>query len=125
MLVVSDTSPINALQRIGHLHLLPAIFGRVVIPPSVRLELQNAKNYGLDLDAIVNADFILIDERQGRIIATQQGIQVIGVFGILLRAKEAGLVYDIAPLLDLLVQKVGFWIAESTRQKMLKLAGEG
>jgi len=161
MVVISDTSPLNALQRIGHLHLLPAIFGRVIIPPAVYSELQNAERYGLDLNAIdaagwleihvvsnqikvteiqkaldigeseaialaieLNADYLLIDEKAGREIATQEGIQVIGVLGILIRAKETGLIETISPLLDLLVQHVGFWIADSTRQRILRLVGE-
>ena len=161
MIVVSDTSPINALQRIGQLDLLPVIFGRVVIPPSVRTELQNAVKHGLDLNVIdqaewlevhpisnqtkivefqeklelgeseaialsleLHADFLLIDEKEGRAIASQEGIQVIGVLGILIRAKKIGLIDAIAPLLELLVNHVGFWIAENTRERILRMAGE-
>jgi len=161
MIVVSDTSPIIALQRIGHLHLLPTIFGRVVIPPAVHQELEFAVHHGLNFGEIdqsnwleihrvsnqfkiielqqvldtgeseaialaleLNADFILIDEKEGRAIATQEGIQVIGVLGILLRAKKTGLIDTIEPLLDQLVAQAGFWIADSTRRRVLELAGE-
>jgi predicted nucleic acid-binding protein len=39
VIVVSDTSPINYLCRIGRIDILPALFGRVVIPVAVRNEL--------------------------------------------------------------------------------------
>ena len=40
--VVSDTSPINYLIRIGEIDLLPKLFGEVLIPPAVLQELQHA-----------------------------------------------------------------------------------
>ena len=41
--VISDTSPINYLIRIGEIDLLPQLFGEVLIPPAVLQELQHAK----------------------------------------------------------------------------------
>ncbi len=40
MIVVSDTSPLSYLVLIEEVEVLPAIFGRVVIPPAVVEELQ-------------------------------------------------------------------------------------
>ena len=40
MIVVSDTSPLNYLVLIEEVEVLPAIFGRVVVPPAVVEELQ-------------------------------------------------------------------------------------
>src|SRR5882672_3573708 len=44
MIVVADTTPLRYLVVIGCEHLLPALFGRVLIPPAVVDELnhQNA-----------------------------------------------------------------------------------
>ena len=39
MIVIADTSPIDYLILIGEIELLPALYGRVLIPPSVREEL--------------------------------------------------------------------------------------
>lgn len=41
MLVVADSSPLIALVTIGHVEVLPRLFGNVVIPPAVADELQN------------------------------------------------------------------------------------
>lgn len=39
MIVLSDTSPLNYLVLIGHVDVLPALFGEVVLPAPVRDEL--------------------------------------------------------------------------------------
>jgi predicted nucleic acid-binding protein len=40
MIVVSDTSPVHYLVLAGVEHILPQLFGEVVIPPTVLAELQ-------------------------------------------------------------------------------------
>jgi predicted nucleic acid-binding protein len=42
MIVVSDTSPLNYLALIGQADVLPALFGRVFIPPAVLAELRQS-----------------------------------------------------------------------------------
>jgi predicted nucleic acid-binding protein len=42
VVVISDTSPINYLCQIGHIEILPAIFGRVVVPSAVAMELEHS-----------------------------------------------------------------------------------
>lgn len=41
MIVLSDTSPLNYLVLIGHVDVLPALFGQVIVPAAVRAELQH------------------------------------------------------------------------------------
>ena len=43
MIVVADTSPINYLILIGEIHVLPALYDLVLIPPSVHEELGRAR----------------------------------------------------------------------------------
>lgn len=40
MIVVADTTPLRYLVVIEHEHLLPALYGRVLIPPAVAAELN-------------------------------------------------------------------------------------
>ena len=42
-IVVSDTSPIRALHHVGQLPLLATLYGRVIVPPTVRWELRSPK----------------------------------------------------------------------------------
>jgi predicted nucleic acid-binding protein len=43
MLVVADSSPLHYLVLIDHAAILPALFGRVLIPPIVAEELQRSR----------------------------------------------------------------------------------
>ena len=47
MIVVADTSPLNYLILIGHIDVLEAIYGEVVIPPAVQDEMPRPV-YSLD-----------------------------------------------------------------------------
>ncbi len=70
------------------------------------------------------ADFLLIDERAGAQIAAGTGLKTIGVLGILLAAKNAGLIPDVRPSLDQLRNEIGFWVSEKVYQYVLTLANE-
>lgn len=41
MTTIADTSPLNYLVQIGEIELVPTLFGRVLIPAEVRLELRD------------------------------------------------------------------------------------
>jgi predicted nucleic acid-binding protein len=43
MIVVSDTSPLNYLVLIGADHVLPVLFGQVIAPSVVLIEMQHSK----------------------------------------------------------------------------------
>jgi predicted nucleic acid-binding protein len=42
-LVVSDTTPLNYLILIGHIDVLPRLFGELLVPPAVIHEMQHPK----------------------------------------------------------------------------------
>ena len=42
MLVIADTSPLILLVTIGHIEILPRLFGRVAVPPAVVRELSGS-----------------------------------------------------------------------------------
>ncbi len=89
--------------------------------------LQNNLDVGeaeaITLAVELNADRLIVDERRGRNEAIKLGLQVTGILGILLAAKQQGLIPLIQPLLDDLIAN-GFWIREQLYAEALKLAGE-
>ena len=47
MIVVADASPLRYLILIEHAHVLPALYGRVVVPPAVIRELNQERTPNL------------------------------------------------------------------------------
>jgi len=66
---------------------------------------------------------VILDDALARRVANTLGLQLTGTLGLLLDAKEAGLVPAIAPLLDQL-QALRFRVSARTRAAVLALAGE-
>jgi predicted nucleic acid-binding protein len=71
----------------------------------------------------MSADKLLIDDKRGRKIAKMNNINVIGSLGVLLVAKEYGLINEIAPLLNL-IQQSDVHISNTLVETVLELAGE-
>lgn len=71
----------------------------------------------------LNADWVLMDEKKGRRKLSQLNIPKIGTVGILLKAKQLGLIPIIKPEIENL-QKTGFSISPLVVEEVLKMAGE-
>ena len=70
-----------------------------------------------------NARLVIIDEPKARRYAQQIGLQVTGTIGVLLFAKERGLINAVSPSIAEL-QACGFYLSSSLIDKALQLAGE-
>jgi predicted nucleic acid-binding protein len=103
--------------------------GKVEKPGDSSLALANALSLDPgETEAIAlywekSADLLLIDERKGRKVAVENGINIIGIVGIFLRAKKKRLIPAVKPFLDLLVN-ASYYISTSLYQHALKLAKE-
>ena len=87
-------------------------------------ELHPGEAEALALAVEIAATLVLIDEKRGRRVASRLGLERIGLLGILLQAKQRGLVPEVKPLLDALRADAGFWVKESLYRRTLELAGE-
>jgi uncharacterized protein len=153
MIVVSDTSCVSNLITIGRVELLNQLFGEVIIPPEVHVELSrhhptlpsfvklvsprdtatvSRLSSELDLgeaEAIslareLRADRLLIDEKNGRAVALREGVPIIDVVGILITAKQQGLLTSVRAVLDALDKEAGFRLSRGVRADALRAVGE-
>lgn len=88
------------------------------------LHLHRGEAEAIALAADLHADVVIIDEQEGRELAAQAGLQVIGVLGILLRAKREGQIPALKPEIQSLRKKGKFFIAPFLEAKVLAAAGE-
>jgi len=129
---VANSTCLIGLERIGRLDLLQELFEPVFIPPKVQEEFSMAvewiKVQAPSNQMLVNVLKLVVDEgeaeaialalekgwrliaddRKARIwakrLAKRLGVKVIGTAGILVRAKRAGIVPSVKPLLEALRQ---------------------
>ncbi len=71
----------------------------------------------------MQADWVLMDEKKGRMKLTQLGLNKIGTLGILLKAKKAGLIPAIRPEIQRLCQN-SFSLSQRVIDEVLQQANE-
>ena len=95
-----------------------------VLVASLQLKVDEGEAEAIALAAELKADLVLLDERKGRVAASHLGLRFIGLLGILVEAKHKGLVSATKPILDELIEKAGFWVAQDLYDRVLQSAGE-
>ena len=161
MIIISDTSCISALVRIGRLELLRDVFEQIVIPKKVHEELLKLDDFGIDtsifaaqnwirilqpqpspilktllseldegeahaiaLGLELHADVFLTDDMLARKAAETHHFTVIGIGGILIRAKKAGFIIEVKPMLDKIITTTNFRLSTKIYNLILDLADE-
>lgn len=138
MIIISDASPIIALHNIGQLALLKEVYREISITDIVRREVEislpewikvvNEYNMALyesltlhldegEASAIALAKLtpnstLIIDERRGRKVAKELGIEIIGIMGVIVKAKKMGKIESGMDLVNELTTK-GFRLSDS------------
>ena len=150
--IVSNASPLIALEQIGCLHLLEPLFGKILIPPAVAREvaptvtlpawveqhsltqaigplilgaaLGAGESEAISLALEIGAQRVILDDRPARRLAQALHLPIIGTLGILLAAKRHHLLPAVQPSLDALL-RYDFRIAPDLYRQILSDAGEG
>lgn len=145
---VTDSTCLIALERIGQLDLLRQVFAPLFAPPAVQAELGVSVDWLVvrpvsDMRIVVALKtqldegeaqvialamelgdiLVVLDDKKARRIARQMDLRVIGTLGILLRAKQEGVVTELKSSLNAL-RRVGFYMTDELYQETLRIAGE-
>jgi predicted nucleic acid-binding protein len=147
--VISDTSCLIILEKLNALELLHQLYLEVITTPEVQREfgkdlpdwitLKTPKDTLLvdafkeDVDpgeagaialAIeISNTMLIIDDRKGRILANRMALTFMGSLGLLLKAKERGLIKTIRPYTDRMLQ-TDFRISRALIEYALQQANE-
>jgi len=87
---------------------------------NLKEKLDSGESEAIVLAKELNAEALVIDESKGRKIAVGLGLNVIGIIGILIQAKDRGVITKVKPVMDALINKAGFWIREELYQNVLQ-----
>ena len=136
--IVSDTSCLILLDKIKQLDLLMTLFGKIIVtqlvadefgkklPDFVQIENPQNLTYQKILESFVDKGeastlalaiekkkcLLIMDDNKGRREAKQLGLTFTGTVGILIIAKEKGLIKSLSEILEK-VNKTDFRISES------------
>jgi predicted nucleic acid-binding protein len=153
MIVVSDTSAITSLLQIGRGALLSQIYGEVIIPQAVQRELQvihqslpafirvqsithqddderlvavvdEGEAEAIVLAKEIQADELLIDEADGRRVALEEGLSIVGLLGVLLEAKKHGYISSVRQVTSELENTATFHVGDAIKEIIFRAAGE-
>ena len=148
-IIISDTSCLIILNKIGELDLLRQLYNTVTITHDILLEygeqlpdwiaVQQAKDQyrqqllEMQIDkgeasaialALETADStVILDDWKARKLAERLGLTVTGTLGVIIRAKNTGLIPSIKPYLEK-IRETNFRISEELEQIALKEANE-
>ena len=147
--IISDTSCIILLDKIGELEILNHLFGTIVttqevaeefgqqLPSWFEIQKPKDKNYQSILEASVDKGeasaiafamelddcLLIINDRKGRKFAYELGLTIIGTVGIIVDAKLAGIIPSVRPILAK-IRTTNFRFTERLELLILKKAGE-
>ena len=147
--VITDTSCIIALTNANCLFLLNQIYTNIYTTREVEnefgeplpewftvtspsdLNLQRKLEFDIDLgeaSAIalaieIQADLIILDDLTARDVAKKLKLNVTGTLGVLVKAKEQGLITHVKPILDTLINS-DFRISPELFQIVLEIVKE-
>lgn len=89
----------------------------------LQAELGRGEAAALSLAVSLQADLVLIDERQGRLAARRLGLAIKGTVGVLVAARQKRLVPELRPLLEELIRQ-GARLSPSLKNAALALVEE-
>lgn len=146
--IVSDTSCLILLYKIGEIELLQKVFGTIFITETVSVEfkkpipnwiqIRNPKNnLHIALRGFIDAGeatsislateykecLLIIDELKGRKIAKELEINITGTLGVLVTAKNNGIIESVKPILKK-IRNTNFRLSDELIEKVLFLANE-
>ncbi len=96
------------------------LFIHINFPPKIHAGEKEAMLLFLQL----NADWLVIDEHEGRKIATSLGINIVGLLGILIKAKQENYITSLKDFLERLEKKSNFRLSEKLKIQALTIVDE-
>jgi len=148
-IIVTDTSCLIILKKLGRLNLLKSLFIKVTItqiiadefgeelPAYFQIENPKDQNYQRILETILDKGeasaialslekedcLLIIDDYKARREAEQLKIKYTGTLGLLVVAKEKGMIHSVSEIIHE-IRKTNFRISDEYLNEILRKSGE-
>lgn len=148
-IIISDTSCLILLDKIGELQLLNKLFGKITITKEIAEEFNKVLPDWFEINSPTNKTYqkiletsldkgkasaialaieqedclLIIDELKGRKYAEQLGLKITGTLGVLIDAKITGYLKSIKPSLEK-IKSTNFRLTIDLENKALESSGE-
>ena len=146
--IIADTSCLIIYEKIDRIGILQEMFSDLLVSKEVAAEfgelpvwitiqeviekeqykklaeqLGKGEASSIALALEFEESLLIIDERKGRKIAEDLGVDTIGSLGVLVKAKERGVINEVREILEL-IDRTDFRISPSVRDAVLRQSGE-
>ncbi|MDZ7696728.1 MAG: DUF3368 domain-containing protein [Deltaproteobacteria bacterium] len=91
---------------------------------AMQRDLDKGEAEAITLATEVDADWLLMDERDGRKAARSMELKVLGILGVLLKARRNGKLESLKKAMGRLQKKAGFYIQADLYNAMIREARE-
>ena len=148
-IIISDTSCLILLFKIDELDLLKKLSDKVFITKTIKqefgkslpdwieikspsddhyqqileMELDAGEASAIALSLETDNSVLIIDDLKGRKVAERLKLKYSGTFGLILKAKQEGILTNISPIINKIIQ-TNFRFSENLLETILREAGE-
>jgi predicted nucleic acid-binding protein len=148
-IIISDTSCLILLYKIDELELLGKLSKNVFITQIIKrefgqklpdwikvkepsdthyqkileMDLDEGEASAIALSFEIDNSILILDDLKGRKIADKLNLRYSGTFGLILRAKQEGLITSVKPILDKM-RKTNFRFSEKLFDSIIEQSGE-
>ncbi len=146
-IVIADTSCFILLEKIGELSLLKLLFSKIITTDTIAsefgsplppwIQIRTPKNItfqnSLDIDAgeasaitlalESESSLLILDDSKGRKLARRLNLLFTGTLGIILKAKNVGIIPSIKPIIQK-IQETNFRFSQKVLEEIYALANE-
>lgn len=147
--IIADTSCFILLDKIGELELLLKLFGSITTTHEIASEFGKKLPDWVSIEAVTNKEqqqiielvidkgeasaialyyekrlpLLILDDSKARKFAEKLQLNYTGTLGIVLKAKEIGLLHSVKPIMQK-IQETNFRFSDKVFNEILKLSGE-
>jgi predicted nucleic acid-binding protein len=148
-IVIADTSCFILLDKIDELNILQRLFGTVTTTEEIAIEFRKELPNWVHVKSVSNKEYqhllllevdngeasaialsieegqalLIVDDNKARKLAAKLNIAYTGTLGVLLKAKQVGIIGSIKPLIEK-IQLTNFRFSEKNYREILFLAKE-